>query len=613
MDPAAAVSMRMAMRHWQPTDEAMVLDGPMLMGECRLHTGSQPSLSVSQPLRLGDLTMVADAFIHDRHGLRDRLRQRKNVDKHACDEELLLNSYLAFGISGLEAVRGDFSAAIFDHRAGELILFRDVMGVRPLFYMELEGLLIFASEPRGILAHPKANAAIDEEFVCRMLAGLPPDPSSTFHRYVRILPPGHCLRVDKDSVTLRRYTGLSIPDSMSPMTSDEAYAKFREVFREAVSCRMAGDAPFAVELSGGLDSSAITCMAASLMSDRRRLHVFSNVLPEHRPSVLDDESAYIREIVAYADLQKTFFISGSDRTDFRPALDVDLEVNGGVEYMTSSWLEPFRRLMQERDIHVVLSGFGGDQGASHTGRNHWVDLADEGRWVAFLTASIKNGRPGMPVRRILKGILPERVVAWLRNQKADESRGANYLRKDIPLRPMVSERGSPSAGRFPYKQHLIWTLSGPTFARRLQNEALYGIRHRITPRYPMLDVRLLELLLSLPASLLGHPSTARYFFRQSMQGILPDLVRLRNDKDVPSGVYFLEENRRFSKEVRNWIDQIRRHVRHPLLDFIDFDRLMEDLNPDNPRNQWKGEFYPAMPFHLQALLRFCEQSGNAPE
>jgi hypothetical protein len=178
---------------------------------------------------------------------------------------------------------------------------------------------------------------------------------------------------------------------------------------------------------------------------------------------------------------------------------------------------------------------------------------------------------------------------------------------------MVSERGSPSAGRFPYKQHLIWTLSGPTFARRLQNEALYGIRHRITPRYPMLDVRLLELLLSLPASLLGHPSTARYFFRQSMQGILPDLVRLRNDKDVPSGVYFLEENRRFSKEVRNWIDQIRRHVRHPLLDFIDFDRLMEDLNPDNPRNQWKGEFYPAMPFHLQALLRFCEQSGNAPE
>ena len=107
MDPAAAVSMRMAMRHWQPAEEAMVLDGPMFLGDCRLFAGSLPTPSVSQPLRVGDLTIVADVFIHDRPGLQDRLRQRINIRKDAGDDELLLQGYHAFGISGLETVRGD--------------------------------------------------------------------------------------------------------------------------------------------------------------------------------------------------------------------------------------------------------------------------------------------------------------------------------------------------------------------------------------------------------------------------------------------------------------------------------------------------------------------------
>ena len=610
MDPAAAVSMRMAMRHWQPAEEAMVLDGPMFLGDCRLFAGSLPTPSVSQPLRVGDLTIVADVFIHDRPGLQDRLRQRINIRKDAGDDELLLQGYHAFGISGLETVRGDYCAAIFDHRVGELLLFRDVMGIRPLFFMERDGMLIFASEPRGILAHPGADAAIDQDFVCRMLAGLPPDPSATFHRHVRILPPGHFLRANKNSVTLHRYTGLKIPDKITSITNGDAYAKFRDVFREAVRCRMDDDEPFATELSGGLDSSAITCMAASLTQDRSRLHVFSNVLPEDRPSGLDDESAYIREVAAFAGLDKTFFITGSGRTDFRPALDVDLEVTGGVEYMTSSWLEPVRRIMQERNIHLVLSGFGGDQAASHSGRNHWADMADEGRWLAYLASSVKNGRPDIPVRRLLKGILPEWLASSLRNNIRKKPQTSNYLRNDILWKPVMSVWESRSVGRFPYKQHLVRALSGPTFARRIQNEALYGIRHRITPRYPLLDVRLIELMLSLPASVLGHPSMDRNFFRQCMDGVLPDLVRWRKDKDVPAGVYFLEENRRFNAEVRTWVGQVRRESGHPLLDFIDFDRLMEDLDPQNPRNEWRGGCYPAMPFHMQTLLRFCEKSAK---
>lgn len=612
MDPAAAVSMRMAMRHWLPSDETMLLDGPMFMGECRDDFGKPGLPSLSRPLRIDECTIVADARIDDRPGHNDHVRQRININinKYAGDDALLLQGYLASGIAGIEGFRGDFSVAIFDQRAGQLLLFRDVMGIRPLFYMERDGLLIFASEPRGILAHPAADAMVDEDFVCRMLAGFPPDPSSTFHRFIRIVPPGHYLRVDKKSVTLQRYVSPRIPDRMNSKANGDVYAQFRDLFMEAVRCRLEGDMPIATELSGGLDSSAVTCMAASIMKDRSRLHVFSNVLPRDKETRLDDESKYIREVAAFADLQNIHFISGSCRTDFRPALDLDLDVNGGVEYMTSTWLEPARRLMQERGIHVVLSGWGGDHAVSHSGKNHWVDLADEGRWMAYLSASIKFGNLGVPMRRLLKRILPERLGELLKHKMRGGERFESYLRSDLPWMPGSLGAGLPTEGRFPYKQHLLWSLNKPTFARRLQNEALYGIRHRITPRYPLLDIRIIEMVLSMPVSLLGHSSLDRYFFRHSMDGILPDLVRWRKDKDVPAGVYFMEENRRFNEDVRKWVGQIRRETAHPLLKLIDFDRLMEDLNPDNSLNQWQGEFFPAMPFHLQTLLRYCENSAK---
>lgn len=604
-DPNIAINMRAAMRYWKPDAEEMLLDGDVLLGQCILHSGSTQTKTAPGPFRMGDCHIVADVRLHDRKSLLELLSKAGEYPSaNAGEDELILRLYLSKGWQGFDQLQGDFSFAIFDGRTRELLLTRDAIGVRPMFWMDRIGQLVFATEPRGILSHPAADPEIDQDFVVRLLAGLPPDPLATFHRHIRILPPGHVLRANPFSVTLHRYTSPRIPIRMQKVSAAEAQEGFRERLKEAVNCRIEGAHLIASELSGGLDSSAITCVAANLLSDPQRLHVFSNVLPDGYAREYQDESRYIDEVIRFAGITNMHRISYSGRTDFREALDLDLEVNAGVEYMTSTWLEPVRHQMESLGINIVLSGFMGDHVVSHSGRNHWADLADEGHYFRFMASCLKYGRPDLLLSRAFKRLLPDALSDIMARIRTSSSPSASHLRKDVP-RPAFIPNG-PAKGRFPYKQHLLWTLARPSAARRIQNEALYGIKHRIKPTYPLADLRLIEWVLSLPVSIIGHKKVGRYLFRQSMEGILPESVRWRTDKDVPAGIYFIEENRRFNDQVRQWVQSLRKLKGHPLLDLVDFDRIMDDLDPHRTANQWQGRFSPSMPFHLQALLRYTE-------
>ena len=291
ISPETAVSMRSAMRHWRPDSEGMLLDGDHLLGQCLLFTQSSLAKRDTGLFTIGECAIVADARIHNRKNLLDQLEKsgdRPSGDAH--DDELILRWYLAKGWQGLDQIIGDFSLAIFDGRTRELILARDAFGVRPLYWMDRHGHMVFASEPRGILAHPMAEPDIDQDFIVRLLAGLPPDPASSFHKHIRILPPGHMLRIGADSISLHRYVEPRIPQRMHRLSAIEAQTGFRSILTEAVRCRIEGTDTIGAELSGGLDSSAITCLAAQLMPDPEKLHVFSNVLPVDHPSELKDES-----------------------------------------------------------------------------------------------------------------------------------------------------------------------------------------------------------------------------------------------------------------------------------------------------------------------------------
>ncbi len=584
-----------------------MLDGDHLLGKCHLSINTRATSHGPGPLCLADCSIVADAVLHNRKTLLELLEKSGyKSSPEASDDELILRWYLAKGWQGLDQIMGDFSLAIYDGRSRELILARDAFGVRPLFLMDRLEQLVFASEPRGILAHPMAAPDIDQDFLVRLLAGLPPDHASTFHKHIRILPPGHLLRINAGSVTLHRYVDPRIPRRMQRLTPEDAKAGLRALLTEAVRCRIEGTDTIGAELSGGLDSSAITCLAAQLMSDPEKLHVFSNVLPVDHPPELQDESRYMDDVIARAGIRHVHRISESGMIDFRNALDVDLEVNGGVEYQSGMWLEPFRRHMESMDIRVVLSGFMGDQVVSHSGRNYWADLADEGYPFRFIALSLRHRRFDILLGKAFKRMLPDSWLDLIDRMRSGSPKFDSYLRKNVAIPDIVPHR--PSKGAFPYKQHLRWAVMCPPAARRLQSEALYGIKHRLMPTYPLADIRLVEWLLSVPVSLIAHPEISRFLFRQSMEGILPESVRSRMDKDIPAGIYLIEEHRRMNDELRQWVMNFMQQKEHPLLELVDFDMILANLDPTQNKHTWQGRFYPEMPIHVQTYLRYSEKT-----
>lgn len=599
------MSMLVSMNHWHADATGSQQEDQIYLGHLMLHNTPE-SLLEKNPLELNGCMITADARIDNRDEILSLLKEFRQVYNDSPDNLLIICLYLKFGQDCLSHIIGDFSFAIWDGRSQELFCARDHMGVRPFFYYAHDGLFVFASEKKGILAHPFVDATPDEDFMLRLMADLRPDASATSHLHIRHLPPGHCLRINRDGISIRRYWTLEAPPLLRLHSAGEYEEAFREQLSRAVGCRLRTVFPIASELSGGLDSSAVTAFAALLVKDKNRLHTFTNIVEPDAQGVkiLEDEEPYADALIRHCGIRHVVKVSRSDRGHFTESLDLDIAVNSGVDIISAFWLEPFRRGMQQRGIRVSLSGFFGDEVVTNPGRNYFMDLPAEGRIVEFVRVCLQKGKYGLPFKQLMKSCTPAPMLdRWRRSHYRPPVRRSLLSDSDLDLRleRSVEESGRVTSG---HKQHLLKLASGIYSQRRLQSEALYGIMHRIEPRYPLADIRLLTFFLSLPSSVIGHPHTERYLYRKSLGGIVPDEILWRMDKNVPAGVFYLEENRKMAADIRNWLHDIRNQRQGRLLNVLDFDKIDQGLDPDHPDNQWNGRFYPNLSFSIQALIRY---------
>jgi len=600
------LSMLASMNHWHADDTGTLHQDHLFLGHLMLHNTPE-SLSEKNPMEVNGCMITADARIDNRDEILPLLKEFRQVDNASPDSLLIICLYLKFGQDCLSHLIGDFSFAIWDARTRELFCARDQMGVRPFFYFFHDGLFVFASEKKGILAHPLVDASPDEDFMLRLMADLRPDPSSTSHLHIRQLRPGHCLRINNSGIAMRRYWTLEPTPLLRLHSPGEYEEAFREQLSRAVGCRMRTVFPIASELSGGLDSSAVTAFAASLIVDKDRLHTFTNVVQRDAQGVkmLADEEAYADALIRHCGIRHAVKVSRSDRGHFTESLDLEIAVNSGVDIISAFWLEPFRRGMAQRGIRVSLSGFFGDEVVTNPGRNYFMDLPAEGRIAEFISVCLQKGEYGLPFKELLKACIPTHLLdRWRKAHYTPPARHSLLSDRALDLRLERSVQESGGAVTSGHKQHLLKLASGLYSQRRLQSEALYGIMHRIEPRYPLADIRLLAFFLSLPSSVIGHPHTERYLYRKSLGGIVPDEILWRTDKDVPAGVFYLEENRKMAGDIRNWLRDIRNERQGRLWSVLDFDKIDRGLDPDIHDNQWNGRFYPNLSFSIQALIRY---------
>lgn len=234
----------------------------------------------SQPMtrRLGDwgYTLIYNGELYNTEDIRKKLLEEGYTFKSYSDTEVVLMSYVAWGPSCVEEFNGIFAFAIWDERNQTLFMARDRLGVKPLFYTRKDGVLIFGSELKSILAHPDVEPVLDAEGLAEVFAiGPARTPGHGVFKGISELRAGHRLVATKDVTKIERYWKLESREHTDDL--DTTVEKVRELMVDTVIRQLISDVPVCTLLSGGLDSSAVTAIAARAYQStgQNPLHTYS--------------------------------------------------------------------------------------------------------------------------------------------------------------------------------------------------------------------------------------------------------------------------------------------------------------------------------------------------
>ena len=246
----------------------------------------------------GNTILTADARIDNRDQVITDLGLGDRAPEYITDSDLILATYEKWGDRCPERLLGDFAFVIWDRHQQTLFCARDHFGVKPLYYYYRPGhLFACASEIKGLHCLPKVPRQLNEVQVADYLAGISEDKAATYYQNILRLPPAHSATISPQGMRLNCYWSLD-PTSELRLGSDEEYAAaYREIFTEAVRCRLRSAFPLGSHLSGGLDSSSVTCVARKLSQQTNTAlwHTFSNIF-EDVPQC--DERPFINAVLA---------------------------------------------------------------------------------------------------------------------------------------------------------------------------------------------------------------------------------------------------------------------------------------------------------------------------
>jgi asparagine synthase (glutamine-hydrolysing) len=254
-----------AIAHRGPDDEGQFADGPAGLANRRLaildlrRTGHQPMQSES-----GRFTITYNGELYNFRELRTELEQLGASFKSDTDTEVVLSAFEHWGEACLERFNGMFGFAVWDGSRQELFLARDRYGVKPLYYFESDRLLLFGSEIKALLAHPRMRVEISAPHLLEYFTFQNIFTDGCLFKGVKLLPPGHCatVRADGGELQPRRYWDFDF-EGFETGASDEEYCEeLDRLFGQAVERQLVSDVPVGAQLSGGIDSGAITALAA---------------------------------------------------------------------------------------------------------------------------------------------------------------------------------------------------------------------------------------------------------------------------------------------------------------------------------------------------------------
>src|SRR5919108_2162083 len=520
------------LRHRGPDDQGMFWQGGVALGVRRLSiidlaTGHQPIFNES-----GTIAVVLNGEIYNFRELRPHLAAKGHRFSTQTDTEVIVHLYEEYGLDAVQHLRGMFAFALWDGERQRLLLARDRLGKKPLYYAQLPDRLVFASEIKAILQDPEVSTAIDLQALDAYLAfQFIPHPM-TMYQAIRKLPPAHFLLWERGELAIEPYWRLDFSRKI-PIRDSELGEVLRAQLAEATKLRLISDVPLGALLSGGVDSSAIVALMAQAME--RPVQTFSIGFAEEA----FNELPYARQVAQQFGTQHHEMLVTPDVAGILPRLiwhyDEPFADKSAIPTLYVAHLA-------RRHVTVVLNGDGGDEAFAG------YDKYRFGRWQrgwTYLPSAVRQALARRLLRPLLNGHATARTRLQVRLARSllpyadamfypeffDSYRRSQLYQPWV--RTALAGMASPMA-RLVAKglEHLDdpvdlmqwldyhWYLPGDLLVKM----DIASMACSLEARSPFLDHQVVEFCAALPAAVEIGGRVRKIVLREAFRGLLPDAI-----------------------------------------------------------------------------------------
>jgi asparagine synthase (glutamine-hydrolysing) len=557
-----------------------------------------------------NLWLVFNGEIYNHARLRAGLEQRNHRYTSRTDSESILHLYEERGLDFVHDLEGDYAIALWDALREQLVLVRDRIGVKPLYFCHQDGRLIFASEIKAILEHPAVTADVDEQSLFHYLTFLTTPAPHTLFKNIQKLPAGHMLVAKRDgTIKISQYWDALPPLNVVERTDEEHKAEILRLLRASITKRMMADVPFGVFLSGGVDSSANVALMSEQMS--RPVETFT---------VGFSDAEYLNELESARRIARQFgtnhhevIISEKEMQSFLPELVFHQD-----EPIADPVCVPLyyvSKLARDSGTIVVQVGEGADE--IFSGYDNYV------RYLRIYENFWQHAeRLPSALRRVATGIARPALQATGRKQSAIELLrrlgageplfwGATIVYDEALKRQVLSaqmrerfngdssldavtgdleriQRERPAADFLARMTYLELKLRLPELL--LMRVDKITMATSVEARVPFLDHHLVEYAMGLPSSLKVSGKSGKHILKRALEDVLPQDLLYTRKRGFGAPV-----REWFRDGLGSWFDSHLMNSPMRKREFLDY-RFVEHLLAQHRRGQkdWG--------FHLWALL-----------
>ncbi|WP_085521791.1 asparagine synthase (glutamine-hydrolyzing) [Tuberibacillus sp. Marseille-P3662] len=549
--------------------------------------GRQP---MTKTVNAESYTIVYNGELYNTEDIRNVLKESGYTFGGHSDTEVLLTAYIKWGEDCLERLNGIFAFAIWDEKREKVFMARDRLGVKPLFYSEQNGSLLFASEPKAILNHPDMHAVIDSEGLSEVF-GLGPSrtPGHGVFKGIHEIRPAHALHFTKNGVRTWRYWNVQSYDHLD--SEEDTVEQVKTLFEDGVRRQLYADVPVATFLSGGVDSSAISAIAAKVFKEDGiwPLNTFSvDYQDNDRFFQANDyqpnsDGPYISKVSQDIGSSHHNLVIDNEQLVDHLKTAIDFRDMPGQADVDASLLWFCQGIKQEAT--VGLSGECADEILGGYPWFHNPETASDAGfpWIHSITER----------QQLLNDAWHERL-----NLRDYTLQRYHESRKETPFRG--DETKDEARRRELFYLNMTWFMTA-----LLDRKDRMSMGASLEVRVPFADHRLVEYLWNVPWNMKMMGGYEKGVFRKAMESYLPKDVLYRKKSPYPK-----THHPQYTQAVSEWLQSIIQTPSAPILELLDKKQLQDliDTQGSSFDKPWFGQLMngPQLIAHLAQINYWLE-------